>query len=543
MGKLLWTILFGGFFLAGLPYASPPVGPAFASAAESHGDVSPTALAALIDRRLEEKWHGVEPAPAADDAEFLRRVYLDLDGRIPRVNEVRDFLEDPAPDRRERVVERLLDSPQYVSHFSNAWWKLLVPSADNQQFAGQASFFKTWLQEQVRDNTHYDKIVRDLLTASLANSTRTLDRYLPPEEPSPVGFLLANELKPDNLAASTSRIFMGVRLECAQCHDHPFARWSRAQFWEMAAFFTSRRANPSPNGTEVLGSPPPLPPTLPQEVTLPGTDKVVRAKFLDGTDPNRADAAEPRATLAKWLTATDNPYFAPTAVNRIWAHFFGIGLTDPVDDEPTAENPVRHPELLAELSAQFVAHDYDIKYLIRTVTATRAYQRTSAQSHSSQADPRAFARMAVRGLTPEQVFDSVALAVGFKENAANPARPGNLNSSREDFLNRFAGQERAVDKQTSILQALALMNGKFVAAATSLDRSTTLAAVADVPFMTAPQKIETLYLAALSRLPRPEEAQRLGAYVSAGGPRGDPRQALSDVFWALLNSAEFILNH
>jgi hypothetical protein len=542
MGKLLWTILFGGFFLAGLPYASPPVGPAFASAAERQSDLSPAALAVLIDRRLEEKWHGVEPVPPADDAEFLRRVYLDLAGRIPRVNEVRDFLEDPAPDRRERVVERLLDSPQYVSHFSNAWWKLLVPSADNQQFAVQAAVFKPWLVEQVRNNTPYDKIVRDLLTAPLADYASPLegDIGFPPQGPSPVGFLLANELKPENLAASTSRIFMGVRLECAQCHDHPFARWSRAQFWEMAAFFTS--GPPAPLAPPIQSQRPGYP-ALPRQVMIPGTDKAVRAKFPNGNDPYWKQLAEPRTALAQWLTAADNPYFAPTAVNRIWAHFFGIGLTDPVDDEPTAENPLRHPDLLAELSAQFVAHDYDVKYLIRAVTATRAYQRTSAQSHSSQADPRAFARMAVRGLTPEQVFDSVALAVGFKENAANPARPGNLNSSREDFLNRFAGQERAVDKQTSILQALALMNGKFVAAATSLDRSTTLAAVADVPFMTVEQKIETLYLAALSRLPRPEEARRLSVYVSAGGPRGDPRQALSDVFWALLNSAEFILNH
>jgi hypothetical protein len=542
MGKLLWTILFGGFFLAGLPYASLPPGPAFASAAERRGDLSPAGLAVLIDRRLEEKWHGVEPAPPADDAEFLRRVYLDLAGRIPRVNEVRDFLEDPASDRRERVVERLLDCSQYVSHFSNAWWKLLVPSAENQQFAAQAAGFKTWLHEQVRDNTPYDKIVRDLLTAPLPNDASPANGAggVSQQSSSAVGYLLANEVKPENLAASTSRIFLGVRLECAQCHDHPFARWSRSQFWETAAFFTSGAQAPEPPSDPDQA---PARSSLPRAITFPGTDKVVRPKFLGANDSAVTESAEPRTALAQWLTAADNPYFAPTAVNRIWAHFFGIGLTDPVDDEPTAENPLRHPELLAELSAQFVAHDYDIKYLMRAVTATRAYQRTSAQSHSSQVDPRAFARMAVRGLTPEQVFDSVALAVGFKENAANPARPGNLNSSREDFLNRFAGQERAVDKQTSILQALALMNGKFVAAATSLDRSTTLAAVADVPFMTVQQKIETLYLAALSRLPRPEEAQRLSAYVSAGGPRGDPREALSDVFWALLNSAEFILNH
>jgi hypothetical protein len=337
---------------------------------------------------------------------------------------------------------------------------------------------------------------------------------------------------------------MGVRLECAQCHDHPFARWSKDQFWEMAAFFSTVQ----PPQRLVPGKgPAKLPAPKPREIKIPGTEKVVRAKFLTGKDPERVEGMEPRKILAAWLTERDNPYFARTAVNRLWAHFFGVGLIDPVDDEPGDENPVSHPELLAELTKQFVDHDYDVKYLIRAITATQAYQRTSVQTHASQADPRAFARMPVRGLTPDQLFDSIALATGFKEPAGNPnVRQigfGNLNNARGDFLNRFAGQERATEKQTSILQALALMNGKFVADATSLERSTTLAAVADAPFLSLQQKIETLYLATLSRMPRPEETQRLATYVNEGGPRGDQRLALGDVFWALLNSSEFILNH
>jgi hypothetical protein len=531
MGKLGPILWMASCCLVALPCAS----------ARQEAELNPAALAALIDRRLEEKWQGVQPAPAADDAEFARRVYLDLAGRIPRVQEIRDFLEDAGSDRRGRLVERLLESPQYIGHLSTTWWNLFIASANNQQLSNQTDGFKDWLREQVRNNVSYAKVVRDILTAPLPNAPNALGVNDGDTGPSPAGFLLANQLKAENLAASTSRIFMGVKLECAQCHDHPFARWSRSQFWEMAAFFSNMqpRVNDKDSPERIVGS-------EPGQIRIPGSDTLVRAKFLTGANPRWESGAEQRTLLADWLTARDNPYFARAAVNRLWAHFFGLGLIDPVDDEPTDENPIRHPELLTELAQQFVAHDYDVKYMMRAVTATRAYQRTSSQSHASQADLRAFARMAVRGLTPEQIYDSIALATGFKEGrgaAGGVEGPGNLNTARGYFLGRFAGQERSTEKQTSILQALVLMNGSFVADATGLDRSAILAAVADAPFMSDPQKIETLYLAALGRLPTPDETRRLSAFVSAGGPRNDPRRALGDIFWALLNSSEFILNH
>jgi hypothetical protein len=534
MGKLSWMTLVVGFLAAELPCA----------ALKAQEKLNAAALATRIDQRLAEKWKSVQPAPLAEDGEFLRRVYLDLAGRIPRVKEIRDFLEDPATDRRNQVIDHLLDSPQYVNHFSTTWRNLLLPPTNNQQFAFLGNGFKPWLEEQVRNNTPYDKMIRDILTVSLVENPRQPGLGVVPQQgPSPAAFFLANEKKPENLAGSTARIFMGVRLECAQCHDHPFAHWSRTQFWEMAAFFATVQPEFLKTGKGAVVLLPAKP--RPREIKIPGTDKVVRAKFLTGKDPELVAGAEPRTILAAWLTDRANPYFAQTAVNRVWSHFFGVGLIDPVDDEPTDENPASHPELLADLCRQFVAHDYDIKYLIRAITATKAYQRTSSQTHATQADPRAFARMSVRGLTPEQLFDSIALATGFKEPPANPniRLINNPNTPRGDFLNRFASQERVTEKQTSILQALALMNGKFVADATSLERSTTLAAVADAPFMSLPQKIETLYLATLCRQPRPEETQRLSAYVEGGGPRRDARLALGDVFWALLNSSEFILNH
>jgi hypothetical protein len=538
MGKLLGTVLVATLCLAGrYPQlcAAPPVSE----------KLDPIALAARIDQRLEEKWQGIEPAPPADDAEFLRRVYLDLAGRIPRVQEVRDFLEDVSLDRRSRIVEELLESPRYVDHFSTTWLRLLIPSTENQLLGGPPISLRFWLNFQFRRNISYDQITRSILTAEVDNAAQNLlEDTLSNNGWSPRAFLLANERKPENLAASVSRIFLGVKLECAQCHDHPQARWTRTQFWETAAFFSAIELPQSDAAGPIVTNRSPL---SAGALAIPGTNKVVQARFLTGAEPALDNQADPRIALAEWLTSRDNPYFARTAVNRIWAHFFGIGLIDPVDDEPTEDNPIRYPELLAELTQRFVAHNYDIKYLIRAITATRAYQRTSVQSHASQADLRAFARMPVRGLTPEQVFDSVALATGHREFAIQPnARQdvfGNLNTARGEFLNRFATQERATEKQTSILQALALMNGQFVADATSLDRSMTLAAVANAPFMSIEQKIETLYLATLSRLPKPSEMQRLTTYVSGGGSRGDARLALGDVFWALLNSSEFILNH
>ena len=360
--------------------------------------------------------------------------------------------------------------------------------------------------------------------------------------PAAVAFYQANEFKAENLAASTSRLFLGVRLECAQCHDHPFSSWTRKQFWEYAAFFSGiqqqgRARTVQEIADNKVGG---------REIKIPGTDKFVSARFLDGKVPEFQDKTDSREILADWLTSPLNPYFARNGANRVWAHFFGIGIIDPIDDEPTEDNPSSHPELLTELTAQFVAHQHDVKYLIRAITASRAYQRTSALTHPSQNELGLFARMSLKGLTPEQLFDSLALATGYQEPNLGPT-PRFMalnapNSPRGEFLTLFSTQDKKIETHTSILQALALMNGKFINDATTLERSRTLAAMVDGPFSNT-QRLETLYLAALGRLPRPEEARRLLAYVDSCEPRIDPRTAFADIFWVLLNSSEFILNH
>jgi hypothetical protein len=498
-------------------------------------------LTAKIDRLIAERWAaaGVEPAPQADDATFLRRAYLDLAGRIPSVAEARAFLKDRAPDKRSRLVETLLAANTYVSHFTNVWRGVMLPEADAAiQFGVEKPIFDLWLRKQLRENKGYDQIVRQLLTVPLGDGRRGFDPYDRENGATPLSFYYAKDMKPESLGASTARMFLGVKLDCAQCHDHPFAKWKREQFWEFAAFFGGIDAE-SMNGfiqsvREVKDR---------RELTISGGKKIVPAVFLDGSEPRWKYDTGTRETLADWLTSPKNPWFARAAANRMWAYFFGTGLVDPVDDLRD-DNPASHPELLDELARQFAEHHFDLKYLIRAITASRAYQLAStADKDKTPDDPRLFSRMALRGMTPEQIFDSLTMATGLREKRSNRRVFYQDDSLRAEFLKQFATTDKRTEFQTSILQSLLLMNGKLTEQVTSPERSATLAAVADSPFLSADEKVEALFLAALARPPRSEERERFGRYVRNGGVRGDATAALGDVFWVLLNGPEFILNH
>jgi hypothetical protein len=522
------------------------------------------ALAEKIDEHLAKRWAlaNVKPAPAAEDPEFLRRIYLDLAGRVPSVTEARAFLKDARPDKRARLVEQLLASPRYVTHFANVWRALLIPEANNNFLVRlQQENFEGWLKKRVASNTGYDQLARDLITAPIsAQGFGAL--YGGAGEPTPLAFYSAKEFLPENLAAGTARVFLGVSVECAQCHNHPFAKWKREQFWSFAAFYSGMQSQRVMDfllpGKEIPDR---------KQLTIPGTDKVVQARFLDETEPAwKADVAT-RAVLAEWVTSPTNPYFSRTAVNRAWAYFFGTGLVEPVDEMVGASTTSSHPELLELLAKEFAAHQFDMKFLITTLTSTRAYQLTSARSlplpaaekAEGQDDPTLFARMPLRGLTAEQLFDSLVMATGYRDvgggNDLLTAITGGNRSARSAFLAKFSNQtERATKAQLSILQALSLMNGKVVADATSLENSETLAALVDAPFMTTPERIEALYLATLSRQPSPKELNRAVQFVQdavkqgANGndeaaQRSTYNNALADVFWALLNTPEFALNH
>ncbi|MFO0877196.1 MAG: DUF1549 and DUF1553 domain-containing protein [Gemmataceae bacterium] len=533
--RLCVILLLGGILLGSLHGAAPPVD----SAKGQDRVESVLRLARRIDARIDAglEMNKAVPAPLADDSEFIRRVYLDVIGRIPRVSEVREFLADPRSDKRIRLVDRLLASPNHASHFTHVWRDLLLPDTNNQQVQALAYQVEPWLRSRLQANMPYNRLVRELITARLAQTTNPPAST--PADRGALAFYQANEMKPENLAASTSRLFLGVKIECAQCHDHPFASWTRKQFWEYAAFFAGvRPVNPNQGVFGLVSDDPRV-----HEIAMPGTERKVQARFLDGQAPAWTDKLGARQALADWMVSPSNPFFARAAANRLWEHFLGTGLVDPVDDF-REENPASHPELVEDLAQALVDSGYDLRFLMRAILATRTYQRSSRRTDPSQEELRVFARMPLRSLTSEQVFDSLATAVGYRGDTGAQRFNLAINTPRGEIQSRFANPvDRRTEFQMSILQALALMNGRFIGDATSLERSETLAAVIDSPFLSSRDKLDTLFLAALARPMRGSEVGRLVPYVEAGGPSRNPARALADVFWVLLNSSEFILNH
>jgi hypothetical protein len=524
----LATLIFVGVLFCGMGSAKAAEE---AAVAEKPRDAV-AALAALIDRHLNDRLdeENIAAAPIAGDAEFLRRAYLDLVGRIPSVAEARAFLQDTSPDKRRRLVERLLEDSGYVTHFATYWRNVLMPEEATDFGARfQVPGFEAWLRQKLTANTPYDKLVYELLTAPIDG-----------QQVSPTAFYSSKEIKPENLAAGTSRMFLGVRLECAQCHNHPFDRWEQKEFWSFAAFFAgmerdNRGGGASSRIREFFSR---------RTLMIPDTDIVAYPVYLNGDKPRMALGDSSRDSLAKWVTAKDNPYFARMAVNRLWDHFFGRGFVSPVDDF-SDNNPPSHPELLDELAREMVANNFNIKLFIQAITASDAYQRAS--TGGSPSEPYHFARMSVKGLAAEQIFASLAQAIGHQVEF-NPRESYDFSfqarSPKSQFLERFADDSpNHQERQTSVLQALALMNGDLIANATKLEGSNTLAAVAQFPGLSAEEQVETLFLAALTRKPTPQELSRFANYVQSGGPRNDSKEALADVFWVLLNTSEFLFNH
>ncbi len=486
-------------------------------------------LAERVDQVLAARWAAakIQPASVADDGEFLRRVCLDLIGKIPTAAEARDFLDDPGKDKRLALVERLLESPAYTTHATQMWRRLLLPEADTEDAARQvAGSFEAWLRKKVIEEAGYDRIVREILTARLSaqNPEVAADRL----ELSPEAYYAAKERKPENVAGGVARVFLGIRLECAQCHNHPFAPWKREQFWSLAAFF-AEMAPDGPEGAVMPRRDRDAPPR--RELTIPGTKKVVTATHLDGSKPAWRPRAGTREILAEWVTAPDNPYFARAVVNRVWARFFGVGLIEPVD-ELDGEAGAELKGLLDELAGQFRAHGYNLKFLIRVLTATRAYNLSSAANQTESAAPM-FASMPVRGLSPGQLFDSLTQATG--------SEPGD---ARARFLELFASREdRPVESETTIIQALTMMNGSYIDGAINPETGQALGAIVKAPFLDTQGRIETLYLATLTRRPRPDELALLVGFVDRRKTAGEKDKALADIFWAILNGPEFHLNH
>lgn len=511
-------------------------------ASESTTKVQNSRLSNQIDDLVDQakQREGIVSAPLASDAEFMRRVSLDLTGKIPAVAELRSFLSNEDPLKREKLIDRLLARPGFVVHFTNTWRDILLPEAvTDLQTRAQVPEFDAWLRSQLQENVPYDELVKKIINAPL-DTNRNRQPTGNSQNLTPRAYYITKQLKPENLAAGTSRAFLGVRIECAQCHDHPFDNWKQHQFWKYAAFFSNidQRQLNSPEVREVSGKP---------QIKIPDTNRLVDAIFLDGVQPEwDTEQANPRSRLSEWVTSSQNPYFAKATVNRIWSLFLGRGIVDPVDDF-SSTNRATHPELLELLARRFQEHDYDLKYLIREITNSRTYQLTSKQTDPSQTRVEWYGKMPTRGLTAEQIFANLVQATGFfrqtTESNALLTGPG-ANTPQAEFYELFkSDSENQLDPKASILQALALMNGNFITNATSLEQSDVFTAIVDFPALSVEQKIAAFYLSTLSRFPTEAEVVRLKAYISAGKSDAERTHAYSDLFWALLNSSEFLLNH
>lgn len=504
------------------------------------------ALSKKIDDHLAKVWKTakVTPAAKAEDHVYFRRLNLDLAGRIPDLLHIQDFLENPNPDKRWEWTDAILDGDEHARHFANVWRHIIIGQQSNQQVQFLTPGFEAWLRDRVKENASLDKMVQQILTNGNTNPNMGFNPNQM-QQPTPQLFFVAAEGKAENLAGATSRVFLGVKIECAQCHKHPFAAWKQDQFWEFAAFYSGqqpigRKGKDQPD-TFVGG----------REIRIPGTDKTVKAKFLNGQEPNWKTEGNPRKNLADWITAADNPYFAKAMADHIWTYLMGVSLLEPIM-EPSDDSPITHPELLNDLAKGLTDNNFDAKFLIRAIVHSDAYQRSSGGAKlADKEDYQLFVRMPIRPLSPEQIWDSVVMATNGgrkpEQTSYNPNQffnPNQLQSNRAQFLAKFANQDRRHEPQTSILQALFMMNGRFMTEKTKVENNADLRALAQ-PNINGGHygRITSLYRLVLSRPPRQAELDRLVPYLEKGGATGDMGQALSDVYWALLNSSEFLHNH
>ena len=468
----------------------------------------------------------IEPANAAGDSEFLRRIYLDLAGSIPTVSHTREYLTDESPDKKTQLIERLLTSPSTVNRLAETWRNaMLPPNASPETFRNSAGMHN-WLREQFSENMRYDRIVSDLIAATGS------------EQDGPALFFTALELEPKKIAASTARIFLGLQIECAECHDHPFDDWKQEDFWGYAAFF----ARLPKNDNMVRASNFRLSDRSSGDVTLPDTEDVVLPKYPGGQRADENDLGTRRQQLSIWMASPDNPYLARAAVNRVWALLFGRGLVNPVDDLGP-HNPASHPKLLDALTDYFVDSGYDLKNLLRVLCNTEAYGRTSAIDPAKKPPVDLFAAMAVKVQTAEQLYDSLSRCLSQDRSMASPFPGVATNGSRQQFLARMASRSAdTTEYDRGLQQALLLMNGSETAEATNLDRSPLLTSL-EAPFLTDKDRVDVLYLATLSRLPTDSERSTIKQFIAdAGESEEEQKAARADALWALLNSAEFTMN-
>jgi hypothetical protein len=518
-----------GLFALGLSLAE-------AAQQEGKADTTPAntdarTLSTLIDRSVDAqlKAEKVDVSPRTDDATFLRRVYLDITGQIPSAEKAVAFLDSQDTDKRAKLIDELLASPAYGKHQADLWQPLLLArNSDNRRLQTQP--MHTWLEKNFNENKPWNKMVHELLTASGDQDKNGAVTYY---------LSLATV---DKMTDSVTKVFLGLQLQCAQCHNHPFTGWKQTQYWEMAAFFMKVQANP-PRGQQTTT------PTVTETNTprrgrnaLPESAKRLPPKFLQGDAPKVGSSDPLRPVLADWLTTAKNPYFSKAMVNRTWHQFFGRGLVNPVDDMHDANTP-SHPELLTGLAEQFSSNGFDLKQLIRGICNSQAYQRSSRPTgNNAEATTTLYSHMPVKVLPPGELFDALTTVLGSANRGQAGRRPmgaggrGAGGSPRDQFIAFFNLDENVdpTEYQAGIPQALRLMNGaQNNNGATARARS--IAREAKTP----EKAIETLFLTTLSRRPTKAETEKMTTYIRK---QSDAEKAYADILWVLVNTSEFMLN-
>ncbi len=471
----------------------------------------------------------IEPSGLCSDEVFLRRVSLDITGLLPTEEQYYEFMADTAPDKRARLIDRLLERKEFSEIWAMKWAELLMIRSTNRVSYKSAYLYANWLTEQISNNVPLDQMVKKLLSAT-GGTFRNPETNFYQVEP--------NTLK---LAENVAQVFMGLRTQCAQCHNHPFDRWTMDDYYSFAAFFAQigRKTGEDYRETIIFNS-------GSGEVKHKMDGRVMAPKFLGGPVAD-VKGKDRRAVLAEWLVSPANPYFATSVANRVWAHFFGVGIVEPVDDIRVS-NPPSNPELFEMLGAKLTEYNYDFKQLVRDICNSHTYQRTTERNASNESDELNFAHARVRRIKAENLLDCISQVTETKDKFRGlplGARATQIadGGTSTYFLTTFGRAPRtsvcACDAKTdpTLSQALHLLNGPTVNQ--KIQKGGVVKKLLDAG-KSPDQVIESLYIRCLSRKPTPEEQQKLAEIVSSAP---DTQQGLEDVFWALLNSREFLFNH
>jgi hypothetical protein len=468
----------------------------------------------------------IVPSGLTSDSEYLRRLFLDMTGTLPAPDRVRRFLADPSPDKRARLIDELFQNSDFADYWSMKWGDQLGNTPGF--LANGTGYYQAWLKQALIDDMPYDEFARQLLTA-------TGNRY----QFGPASFY-PYITTPLDRGAAVAQTFMGLSIECARCHDHPREKFKRADFLGLAAFF-SQIANKT--GMRVNENLLYIEPE--KELYHPDNPKqVVPARFPGEGRDLKFDAGEDRRErLANWLTSRNNPYFGPTIVNRVWKQFMGRGIVEPEDFRVT--NPPSHPELLARLSQDFVEHGYDLRYLIKLILTSRAYQLSAHVNETNKDDLTAFSHHYSRPLIPEQLLDAIVQVTGVRERfTAFPEgkRAIQLPDERVGsyFLSTFdrPGREFSTCTRTAastVTQALHLIGGDTIDGRIRSDKSTLARMLTQNK--SDREIVEQLTLSAVSRMPTAKELEVAAESVRTAASR---RAGFEDYLWALLNSKEFL---